>query len=218
MEKTYYTALASSTRQQVLSILLEADRPLDAAAIAEGIDLHLTTVRFHLEQLEHAGLVRRQPDRQRRRGRPRILYSAAPVARAERSQRELLDHLAEALSGTPGGGVPLSVEVGRRWAGRVVGDATKHGADPLIGVLDRLGFDPQPEDDGIHLLSCPFRAAASKHPEVICGVHRGLVEGAVESAGGDGSSARLLPFVQPHLCTVVVPGGSGSCNVQEASA
>lgn len=58
----------------------------------------------------------------------------------------------------------------------------------------------------IRLHSCPVRELAQAHPEVVCGVHRGLLQGlldevAVENDAGPAMSAHLEPFVEPELCT-----------------
>src|SRR5262249_8361966 len=141
------------------------------------LDLHVTTVRFHLEQLEEAQLVRRHPGAEKRRGRPRLLYAATPL-RADDSREQLIDVLAGALVAGDDGGRARSLDAGKRWAdalepaGAVPGDRVSN----LIGVLDKLGFDPHAETGAIQLRGCPFRDAARDHPEVVCSVHRGLIE------------------------------------------
>ncbi|HWC11169.1 MAG TPA: methanogen output domain 1-containing protein, partial [Acidimicrobiales bacterium] len=58
----------------------------------------------------------------------------------------------------------------------------------LDAVLAELGFDPATVDDGaaatIVFTHCPFGDVAEAHPEVVCHLHRGLVEGFVEQLGG----------------------------------
>ena len=52
-----------------------------------------------------------------------------------------------------------------------------------------LGFDPAVDgtDDGetavIAFAHCPFRELAEAHPELVCTLHRGMVEGFVEADG-----------------------------------
>lgn len=74
-----------------------------------------------------------------------------------------------------------------------------HSADAenrLLGVLDRLGFDPLVDEHDIRLRACPFRASARVHPEVVCSVHQGLVEQLSDT------TVTLLPFVEPELCLI----------------
>ena len=74
-------------------------------------------------------------------------------------------------------------------------DAADHADAPscleaLIAQLDVLGFDPVVDgtDDGetavIAFTHCPFRELAEQHPELVCALHRGMVEGFVAGVGG----------------------------------
>jgi predicted ArsR family transcriptional regulator len=57
-------------------------------------------------------------------------------------------------------------------------------------MLSELGFDPAiVHDDNIATIAfthCPYAELAAAHPDVVCHLHRGLVEGFVESIGGAG--------------------------------
>ncbi len=57
----------------------------------------------------------------------------------------------------------------------------------------------------IRLHYCPVRELAHTHPEVVCGVHRGLLQGLLDEVAGEketgpAMSAQLEPFVEPELC------------------
>ncbi|MBA2624474.1 MAG: hypothetical protein H0U89_02535, partial [Acidimicrobiia bacterium] len=58
----------------------------------------------------------------------------------------------------------------------------------LVEELDRLGFDPAvaSDDEGttIAFTHCPYARMAEAHPEIICSLHRGIVEGVVGAVGG----------------------------------
>ena len=60
--------------------------------------------------------------------------------------------------------------------------------DALAAELAELGFDPALADDGqattIAFTHCPFRELAELFPEVVCHLHRGIVEGFVGHLGG----------------------------------
>jgi predicted ArsR family transcriptional regulator len=47
---------------------------------------------------------------------------------------------------------------------------------------------------------CPFYALAEDSPQVICTLHQGIVEGALNEAGSEQTVERLDPFVEPGLC------------------
>ena len=216
-DESYHAALASRTRRQVLDALALSPAPLDAQAIAAALGLHVTTVRFHLDQLEEAQLVRRQPEMEGRRGRPRMLYTPAASERAEDSREQLIDVLAGALANRDNDdGQSRSLEAGKQWANALALEQPElpggHGLDRLLHVLDQLGFEPRIDGaDVIQLHACPFRDAARSHPQVVCSVHRGLIEQILETSTiAGGNSARLLPFVEPALCLITLNQDSGS--------
>ena len=208
-----HAVLASRTRRRVLEAVADSAAPVDALTIATELGLHVTTVRFHLDQLEAAHLVRREVGTEPRRGRPRIRYVAASTPE-EDSREQLIDMLAGALAERPDGRAK-SVEAGRRWADtlrrtepdpRDTGDPDDVSA--LMDVLGALGFEPQlAGDEVIRLRACPFRDAARDHPQVVCSVHRGLIEQIIQRHGSD-RRAELIPFVEPELCliTLTSPG------------
>ncbi len=93
-----HAALASPTRRSILAALRSAGSPRDAHALSRDLGLHVTTVRFHLERLAGAGLVRVEPSAGGRRGRPRLLYSATGHENRDgRAQIQLIETLAAAL-------------------------------------------------------------------------------------------------------------------------
>ncbi|TFD82564.1 helix-turn-helix transcriptional regulator [Cryobacterium fucosi] len=231
-----HAALASDARRQVLELLMGSPNPFDAAAVATRVGMHITTARFHLEQLEGAGLIRRSVERAGTRGRPRILFSIGPAAREDSARHDLGQALAGALAEDVDGGRARSIRAGEHWADAFAGELAGRageGALPLLQILDRLGFDPVvevsdeagEEDDAgagdsdavavaggaveatvINLVACPFRADARASPEVICSVHLGLIRGIVRDLGHDPEGTLLLPFVGPELCQVRLRG------------
>lgn len=58
----------------------------------------------------------------------------------------------------------------------------------LTGELAGLGFDPAVTWAGtsvtVSFTRCPYRELAEAHPDLVCRLHRGLVEGMVEAVGG----------------------------------
>lgn len=211
-----HAVLASRTRRRVMELVARAPQPLDAFTIATELALHVTTVRFHLDQLEAAHLVRRQVGTEPRRGRPRIRYVAASSPE-EDSREQLIEVLARALAERPDARAQ-SIEAGRRWADALApaagGPDEAGDADALLRVLDGLGFDPRPAGDVIQLRACPFRDAARDHPQVVCSVHRGLIEQLMQRRGSD-RRTELIPFVEPELCLVTLAPSRGSRTLEE---
>jgi predicted ArsR family transcriptional regulator len=80
-------------------------------------------------------------------------------------------------------------------------------AQALTGALDELGFDPATASDGdlatIAFTHCPYRELAEAHPELVCHLHRGLVEGFVEERGG-ADVAQFGTIADREPCQVVL--------------
>ena len=71
---------------------------------------------------------------------------------------------------------------------RVYDDAPS-ALEALVADLERLGFDPvvsEGDDDAtavVAFANCPFADLARAHPDLVCGLHRGLVAGFVAEMG-----------------------------------
>ncbi|MGI8778417.1 MAG: helix-turn-helix transcriptional regulator [Acidimicrobiales bacterium] len=80
----------------------------------------------------------------------------------------------------------------------------------LSDTLAELGFDPVTGDGGtavtIAFTHCPFRELAEAHPEVVCHLHRGIIEGFVEQLGG-ASVDRFATLADRDPCQVELSVG-----------
>lgn len=215
-----YSALASQTRRAVLQLVVDAPKPVDAAGIAAAAGLHVSTVRFHLDQLEAAGLVRREPAREGRRGRPHMLYAPGASVRESEAQRQLTRVLVGAIARDPDGGRERALEAGRDWAHAALPaeatarESTESGR--LVQALDRLGFGPDDEPTGgdeIRLHACPFRSLELGEDDLVCTVHLGLLQGTVESLGHEAGDVSLIPHATPDVCVVKLRGELASDSV-----
>ncbi len=209
-----------ASRTRVLEALQDAGRPLGVQETAELVGLHANTVRFHLDGLVDAGLATRATEERSDPGRPRVVYAAAAVdvPVGHRSYRLLAEILASFLGGMSPEPKKAAADAGRAW-GRYLTDRSapfrKVGAEEaqqrLVDNLVRLGFDPEPVADGprreILLHHCPFREIARAHPDVVCGVHLGLMQGMLAEMNTDLAAERLDPFVQPALCRTLLQIG-----------
>lgn len=197
---TSIAALAPPKRREVLQVLTEAGEPLGVREVAERLGLHMTTARFHLNQLQSVGLVESRTESTKRRGRPKDLYSPLGAARDESAREQLIGVLAAAIA-TQESHQQLAEQAGHQWANTL--PLTRGGSDidVLIEVLNRLGFAPEAMGEAIDLNACPFRGAAHAHPEIVCTVHRGLIDRVLERTGTQ-TQAQLTPFVEDHQCVV----------------
>jgi predicted ArsR family transcriptional regulator len=194
----------SSAQDRLLEILAGMREPATLAQLAEASGLHENTVRVHLDGLRERGRVTRLKDASsvRGRGRPAWTYVArqapyAALAEALAAGLELGGDLTTSDAATRGG---------RAWGERLTAHLGLQQAEPMERVLltlEHVGFKPEVGDDGtVRLTHCPFLDAAHAHPEAVCNVHRGLVEGAL---GGSIDDDSLRPFAEPGACVVHLP-------------
>lgn len=214
-------ATAARRRDTVLALLRAAGRPLSIGEMAERTGLHANTVRVHLTALVEDGHVERATAAAGRPGRPRLLYRARPGApHGPRSYRLLAGMLTD-LARTLGGGGPTAVAAGRSWGRRLVDGTVRLDAGEAVTrmnrLLDDVGFEPtvhgDPDGPGvdIHLHHCPFREVAESAEDVVCALHLGLMQGALQQMRAPVTATSLEPFVRPDLCVAQVrPIASGS--------
>lgn len=180
-------AVSDPTRVSILGALA-ATAGLTVADLTERLGLHHSAIRAHLQTLAAAGLIRQHNRPAVGRGRPAKVFRVAPGA-LERwgvggPHRDLAEMLVDMVSTGDD-----AATAGRR-AGRRMAAAYCH-ADELgqvEAVTRRLGFEPSvPVRAGarvsVRLAACPFAASAETAPQLVCGLHRGVVEGVVD--GGE---------------------------------
>lgn len=210
-----HRALSNPTRVRILEFVRQAgeetDHGVDAATVADELDLHISTARTHLGILETTELVTSYVEERRVRGRPRRLYRAKDLPPTESGQEPaylaLADALARTLSEPHVDGVSLVAEAGVRWGRQIIGESSTDGAAAnvrtrLHGLLDDLGFAPsRGRDDDIHLWGCPVVEVARDNPAVVCSLHQGVLVGAAQALGYEGE-IRLEPFATNSTCRV----------------
>jgi predicted ArsR family transcriptional regulator len=202
-------ALSDDRRVLIVDELRAARDGLDVRELARRIGLHENTVRWHLGILDDAGLVDAKPAANGKPGRPRMLYRLRPGAAASTGGDE---HrlLATVLTGTVArlpDGVERAKDAGRAWGRFLVRRPSPlewPGEDEAVAevarLLDEEGFAAEPHGRQIHMHRCPFHDLAESHPEIVCGVHLGLMAGALEELGGELEVEGLDVFVTPDLC------------------
>jgi predicted ArsR family transcriptional regulator len=201
---------SSSRRVEVLRLLQAAAAPLSIAAIAKELAVHPNTVRFHLDTLVGDAQVKRvQPDR-RAPGRPPLMFAAIKQMDrgGPRRYRLLAEILATGFAGELDPGAK-ALAAGRAWGRQATASTTNTGGaeesvDRLVELLDELGFEPERPDTNdntrIGLRHCPFLELAETQTSVVCPIHLGLMQGALESWQAPVSVERLDPFLKPDLC------------------
>ena len=201
-------AAVEDTRSRVAATLRRAPDGLDVQELTRRLGLHANTVRWHLGALADAGLVSSTPQPRPGRGRPRIVYRAQ--AAEDGGTRDEYRLLATVLSGTLAAtddGPAAAERAGRAWGRYVVprrlplvraSDA--EARETVTAVLADQGFEPETAENEIGMHRCPFHDLAESQPEIVCAVHRGLIDGALEELGSELRVDRLDVFAEPNLC------------------
>ncbi|OBH98390.1 metalloregulator ArsR/SmtB family transcription factor [Mycobacterium sp. E2733] len=208
------TGESASRRREVLRVLRASPEPMSIAAIADVLGVHPNTVRFHLDslvgdgQVEHVELDRKGP------GRPPLMFRAVRQMDrgGTRHYRLLAEILAVAFAGERDAGAK-ALAAGRAWGHKLDGSLEAVPAKPasaddaidhLVNMLDELGFAPERRaadgEQQVGLRHCPFLELAENRTAVVCPVHLGLMQGAMEAWEAPVSVDRLDAFVEPDLC------------------
>ncbi len=223
--------LRSAVRRDIVDTLANLDgarreEGLTAREIGAEVGLHVSTVRFHLDQLVAARLLTSHSVRSQGAGRPSKKYAVArgelPAVDPSESYAALAGLLAEMFTERGPDDTPLTPEqAGAAWAHRHAPDLVDvaPSEEPartagswlskvglMIDVLRDWGYTPnlRTEDAGrtaeVDLVHCPFLPLARTNPEVVCAVHRGLMRGTLEVFGETDVELSLTPFVEPTRC------------------
>ena len=212
-------ALGDNTRYAIYLELARSPIPLATADVAEILDLHVNTVRPHLERMSDVGLLHVDTEGRGGVGRPQHRYSLsadAPALGLEPSAYPTLARMLLRAAAAAGLDRSELAEAGTE-QGRADAAQWPPGTDPLEALTveqARLGFDPTVyEEEGgatMAFAHCPFRSLAEAHPELVCGLHAGLVSGLVGGLAdetGDRTSGvlairRFRSLEDRHPCQV----------------
>ena len=184
-----HKALADDTRYRLYRYLRLSGRPVSVREMAARLSLHPNTIRPHLRRLEEVGLIVRDTHRVASVGRPQAVYEVVEREVEEgRDWRLLGEILAPVVSGARQRDRAQSLA--REWGAYLVtSDAPKPGTRSPAGrnlatlqeAMARAGFDPRFRRSGkaveVTMRDCPFRDLLDEHRELVCAVHRGLLEG-----------------------------------------
>jgi len=220
------------SRTAVLELLRARAQALGVVEVAQHVGLHQNTVRSHLDLLVDSGYAIRHSEAPSGPGRPRVVYEATAASEGEHNYRLLAEVLAQHLVATTERPGEAAVNAGRSWArstgrgehevdGAVTGAALPVSEEAAVASVVRMlgdsGFAPELSADGtsLNLHRCPFRELAVSHPDVVCGAHLGIIQGALSELGTMVSATRLLPFVTPGLCVATLTRSVNQIGVEE---
>ena len=178
-------------------------------AIADALHVHPNTVRFHLDTLVSAGRVEQVAADRRGPGRPALMFKATRRMDpgGPRRYRVLAEILASGLANNKDAEAK-ALAAGLAW-GRQLKPPPQSSETPdveesiehLVDLLDDFGFEPERDgDQQVRLRHCPFLELAETRSAVICPVHQGIMQGALETWKAPVTVDRLEAFVEPDLC------------------
>jgi predicted ArsR family transcriptional regulator len=217
-----HKALADDTRYRLYRYLRLSGRPVSVRELSRRLSLHPNTVRPHLRRLEEAGLVAREIRKgtgTQAVGRPQTLFQAVEVATGEGRDYRLL---AEMLCGLLRDKRDLqrAASLAREWGGYLI---ARRGAKPgvrlgagrnlamLQEAMAEAGFEPRFRRQGaksveVTLRACPFRDLVDEHRELVCMLHRGLIEGMLGGLKPPLALKEFRPFAERSVCRLQAVG------------
>ena len=227
-------ARLSRARQRVLQAVDDLSRlgQVTLADVAVHLGGHPNTSRQQLDALARDGLVETVRVTRAAPGRRPHAYSI--TARGHRAlanssgeeYRDLVGAFASYLVSQPAPEEEAR-RVGSLWGAEQAATLSPSGEvspfEAVVEVLDALGFEPTPartEDgqDAVVLTRCPLLDAAGEHPEVVCEIHAGLIDGVLKRIGA-AEGVVLLPFSDPDGCRLMLdqPPAKGGSTSRRAS-
>lgn len=199
-------------RRDVLRVLKTATAPMSIVAIADELDVHPNTVRFHLDTLVGDGRVEQVAQDHKGPGRPPLMFQATrQMDRGGPRRYRLLAEILTMSLAADRDPRAKALAAGRAWGQRLeppTGTSTRakrlgaeESIEHLVDVLDDLGFAPERRGETqVGLRHCPFLEVAEAQPSVVCPVHLGLMQGALETWKAPVKVDGLDAFAEPDLC------------------
>ena len=200
------SALAEPARRRLYLFVAAQAEPVSREEAASGCDMSPHTARFHLDRLVDQGLLDVEFRRLTGRTGPGAGRTAKLYRRSEREVSVSLparsydlagDILAEAidrsvhkdLSGAEAVAV-VAEERGRSMAAEEQLTAGEE-IDLVAQVLERHGYEPRAEPDGLCLVNCPFDRLARDHQGLVCNMNLARIGGLLDELGCDALEAVL---------------------------
>jgi predicted ArsR family transcriptional regulator len=194
------STLGDPTRRSIYLTVRESLEPVTAAQVAATFNIHANVARHHLDRLAEEGyleITRRRPEGKNGpgAGRPAKCYTSTDKEIELQFPSRRYDLLADLLIRVvqrlePHRASEIAAEVGREYGVELAGalelpDAA--GFDAVLATVQQamveVGFavDANTGDRQLLMSHCPFGRTAFDHPEVVCSLDRGIVNGLMEA-------------------------------------
>ncbi len=193
------STLGDPTRRSIYLTVRESAEPMTAAQIAAAFNIHANVARHHLDRLADEGyleVTRRRPEGKNGpgAGRPAKCYTPTDKeielqfpARRYDLLADLLIRVVQRLE--PERASEIAAQVGHDYGVELAGtlDLPDAGFDSVLATVQQamvnVGFAVDTNTNSRQLLMshCPFGRTAFDHPEVVCSLDRGIVNGLMEA-------------------------------------
>lgn len=177
-------ALDEPTRRLLYAHVARQAEPVSRDEVAEAVRIPRATVAFHLDKLVAENLLTVTFERRTERagpgaGRPAKLYRRSDRQLAVTVPERHYELAAHLMAGALETGAPLSA------CARSAGAELATPGGDVRALLERHGFEPCPDGPDVVLRNCPFHQLAQVHPDLVCGMTLGLVDGMLAGLGSD---------------------------------
>ena len=195
-------AVADPVRLQIVRHLAH-HQSATLGELAEAAGVHVNTIRSHVASLEQAELLVSTQKPASGPGRPATQYRLAEGwGLSSTDFLELAGLLAAALVRS-GPDAECLRATGADWGRYLAGRPSRRDISAALPqALERLGFHAAVDGDTVRVTGCPCAVVSPDHPEVVCGLATGVVEGVLAASG---STLRVLERVgdpRARRCTV----------------
>lgn len=193
------STLGDPTRRAIYLMVRNASDPVTATQVAGEFNIHANVARHHLDRLADEGyleITRRRPEGKKGpgAGRPAKCYSATAKEIELQFPARRYDLLADLLIRVvhrlePERAAEVAAEVGREYGIELADELDlpdKSSFDTALTTVQQamigMGFavDTNADDRQLLMNHCPFGQTAVEHPEVVCSLDRGIVNGMME--------------------------------------
>jgi predicted ArsR family transcriptional regulator len=178
-------AVADPVRLRIVRHLAEGGSAT-LSELAEVAGVHLNTIRVHVAALEAADVLESAQKAATGPGRPAVAYRLVDGwGLSSTDFLELAGLLAAALVRNAPEPEALRA-TGADWGRYLVGRPGRRDvATELPHALERLGFHAAVDGELVRISGCPCAVVSPDHPEVVCALATGLVEGILAASASD---------------------------------
>jgi predicted ArsR family transcriptional regulator len=173
------------------------------AELADAAGVHFNTIRAHVAALERADVLQGAQKAASGPGRPAAEYRLVEGwALSSTDFLELAGLLAAALVRNPPDQEALRA-TGADWGRYLVGRPGRRDLTTVLPrALERLGFHATITGDVVRITGCPCAIVSPDHPEIVCALAAGLVDGVLAATGSDRRVAEHDNHPARRSCTV----------------